>query len=855
MRFQVLILVFIALFLSFCSNLYAQGVKPELNYGLNFASHEVTKDQRTSLNLNPNAPFILKEDFEIKFDLSLLRLTNAYGYVLRIIANDTLNIDLVSSPEHVEFYDLNLILKNTGTNLHYDFTDVNLKPQQWTSIIIEFSYIKNQISISWNGKKKSQPFPMSKLESFRFLFGANDFNKFTTSDAPPMSLRNIEILKSNLTLYKWDFKKHHVNEVYDSIHEQIATVKNPIWLVDQHTKWIRRTQFSIGKYPSITFDSNAGVLYATDEGNVYTLNITSGKIDKTRFSEGSIIHTDANQLLYIEETNSLVNYDVITKKFSPFNFDKKKWANKDTTYHEPIYWHNNKFYNPIDSSLYVFGGYGFFSYKNTFFKYDNHKQEWLPVNTSGSIPPRYLAASGVRSSRNEVLIFGGYGSMTGKQELLPKSFYDLYSFNLKNHEVKKIWELHTKENSEDIVFSNSMVINEKDSCFYVLSFPKNKFENFIKLRSYSLTKPESTLLADSIPFRFHDEHSFSDLFFSKPGKELIAVTVHKENEHYKVDIYSINYPPLNAHDVLQTPKVTPTRASVYYYIAIICAFAFLAIYLLIRKLQLKKTKQEVISNEDIAIQIPNDREILRELSEEKPLSTINLFGGFQVFDKSGQDITGKFTSTLKELFVLILLHSVKYEKGISTTVLQEYLWPDKDETSARNNRNVNIKKLRTLLEEIGDITIENNNSYLHLVINENIFCDYQTAYKILNSGNLERQKIEILLKYVKRGSLLPNIQTEWLDSFKSDISNKIIDVLLAYSTKLDVHKDDKILLEIADSIFNYDTINQEAMVLKCSVLNKKGKHSLAKNWYDHFVKEYKNLYGENYPRTFEEVVS
>jgi hypothetical protein len=115
--------------------------------------------------------------------------------------------------------------------------------------------------------------------------------------------------------------------------------------------------------------------------------------------------------------------------------------------------------------------------------------------------------------------------------------------------------------------------------------------------------------------------------------------------------------------------------------------------------------------------------------------------------------------------------------------------------------------------------------------------------------------MEILLKYVKCGSLLPNMQSVWLDSFKSDISNKLIDVLLAYSSRLDMHKNDKTLLDIADAIFNYDAINQEAMILKCSVLNKKGKHSLAKNWYDHFAKEYMNLYGENYPKTFDEVVS
>jgi hypothetical protein len=64
-----------------------------------------------------------------------------------------------------------------------------------------------------------------------------------------------------------------------------------------------------------------------------------------------------------------------------------------------------------------------------------------------------------------------------------------------------------------------------------------------------------------------------------------------------------------------------------------------------------------------------------------------------------------------------------------------------------------------------------------------------------------------------------------------------------------------VLLEIADTIFNYDSINQEALVIKCSVLNKKGKYSLAKTWYDHFVKEYKTLYAESYPKTFDEVIS
>src|SRR5689334_16536380 len=109
-------------FLFFCvCSLPAQPITSPLDYGLAFASHEVTKDQRTSLNLTPEAPLDIPQDFELTFDISYQRLTNAFGYIFRIIANDSLNIDLVSSPSHTEFYDLNLIINNAPIEIHYDF--------------------------------------------------------------------------------------------------------------------------------------------------------------------------------------------------------------------------------------------------------------------------------------------------------------------------------------------------------------------------------------------------------------------------------------------------------------------------------------------------------------------------------------------------------------------------------------------------------------------------------------------------------------------------------------------------------------------------------------------------------------
>jgi DNA-binding SARP family transcriptional activator len=845
---RILILILVAF-----GTLQAQPERKEIDYGLAFSSHETSKDHRTSLVLKPDHHFSFDRDFGLKFNLAFQRLTNAYGYIVRVIANDSLNIDLVSSPEHHEFSDLTLIVNNKPTDLHFEFNEVSLASQAWTTIELGFSYEFDRITLRWNGKTRSQAFSMKNLNRFQFYFGANDTGKFNTSDAPPIILKNIAITEGKTLTHKWILEKHRATEVYDSLHNELASVSNPNWIIDKHTKFIHRKEFTIARFPSVAFDSKRGVLYATDEKNLYSYDIQGENLQKKDIKEGNPVFTDANQLLYINEEERLINYDVQTNKLLTYDKANDRWGHNDTTYHEPNYWHNNKFWNPIDKSVYTFGGYGFFSYKNNFYRYDSVDNKWAVVKTSGNIPPRYLAASGRRASTDEVLIFGGYGSVSGKQELSPQSFNDLYSFNLRTHRIKKLWENNTAT-SEDIVFSNSLVVNENDQGFYVLGFPRNKYQGAIKLRQYALATGEAKILADSIPFKFHDEHSFCDLFLSPTTNELVAVTVHKEKENYQVHVYTISYPPLQATDVFQD---IPAKANAWLFAIPLTAILLSVLAIIARKRFRKEVKTQTITLPQIEL----SDDVVADVTSivPKPASTVLMFGDFQVFDKNGNDITGKFTMTLKELFTLILLHSVKSENGISTTLLQEYLWPDKDELSARNNRNVNIKKLRDLLSEIGEITIENNNSYLRFNSNSKVFFDYEVVFNLLNDRHTtsisEADKVKTILRHVKRGSLLPNLQKSWLDNFKSDISNQIIDTLLDVAAKLDVSKDDKVLLEIADTIFKYDSINQEALVIKCSVLNKKGKYSLAKSWYDHFVKEYKNLYAESYPKTFEEVIA
>ena len=81
-------------------------------------------------------------------------------------------------------------------------------------------------------------------------------------------------------------------------------------------------------------------------------------------------------------------------------------------------------------------------------------------------------------------------------------------------------------------------------------------------------------------------------------------------------------------------------------------------------------------------------------------ASISLLGCFNVRDKDGNDITSNFTPRLKHLLILLILYTEKNAQGILASKTTEILWPDKEETAARNNRNVNLRKLRVLLESI-----------------------------------------------------------------------------------------------------------------------------------------------------------
>jgi two-component SAPR family response regulator len=203
------------------------------------------------------------------------------------------------------------------------------------------------------------------------------------------------------------------------------------------------------------------------------------------------------------------------------------------------------------------------------------------------------------------------------------------------------------------------------------------------------------------------------------------------------------------------------------------------------------------------------------------------------------------------------LHTIKNEKGVSSAKLDEVLWYDKSGESARNNRNVNISKLRTILDEVEGVEVINENSYWKIRMDAATYCDYCEILNLLRKSksiNLGESEIKQLIGLLSFGEFLPAIQTEWMDGFKSRFANEIIDEISSLLNGNLVKANFSLRYHLAECILVSDPLNDEAFAIKCSVLYHLGKKGMAKNIYDSFCREYKQVLGIDYAVPFNDTI-
>ena len=832
------------------------------DYGLSLKSHSVPGIERTTLYLDDNQPFSIKNDFIISFQMYVRANEHDFGTILHLHTNTNqfIRFSFVAGEErHFSALVLNEGIININSPI---------EREKWLDVSLHLRLKDNVIEIDYDNKKISAMAPLQGVKSVTALFGQM---KEYLSDVAPIDLRNVTITQDGKQIREWKLWKHNDTVCYDEIEGAVARAIHPVWLIDNHIEWKLVHQAKIPGKLDVAFNAREALFYLVRSQSIDVLD-ENGTLQKEIAIRGGYPAVEfPNHLLYDTLSNKLVSYYPKKGITSRFSFDTERWSNEIRNTEEASNYNHARTFNPADSSFYFFGGYGFYQYRNDLYRMKYSTNQIEQVEYERPLYPRYSAAMAIVG--DELYIFGGRGNKYGKQELSSHYYWGLCAINLKNKQSRIVWQKNQPQ-EEGTIMASTMYFEPSDSSFYAVSTNKGGVLWKISMKDSVYSEVSKPIYNEST----YQDSDFSLYTSPSHGKLFLVLDKILSNHTHELAIYSINMPLVNEVDIRQSTAGESINNRWYLYAIGILLLLVLAGFVLYRfkyngknkkaPPTKKGTEKTVATTGKVQSQsdVPESKTIPKKewMQESETIFTetvnyydrsrasISLLGCFNVRDKDGNDITSNFTPRLKHLLILLILYTEKNAQGILASKTTEILWPEKEETAARNNRNVNLRKLRVLLESIGDMEVMIENNFLRIKWGTGVFCDYHTL--ITCTKQFEQEKSEELLNRILEillyGPLLPNTILDWLDDFKDDYSSYSIDLL---KNLLDIeisrnHQD--MIIRLADIMFLHDPLNEEALAAKCSVLVTQGKKGIARNLYDRFCKEYHDSMGETYKVPF-----
>ena len=846
--------------------------------GLSFHAYEYSKDERTSFIIpSGNQGVRFKDYLSVSFDLKIREKGEHFGYVCRMIVDNrnSLNLILVN-PVNEEPY---LCLIKDQQYLGKIHSSATIDIHEWNRIKIELEYKNDTLYVRNNGSLISkEKVAAPDNHSVKVCFGANKLASYTTSDVAPIILKDVQIgLEPGSIKYEWSLEQAVSDTLLqDKFRQMTAFISNPEWIINSHIYWKHRKtlSFSSKTFPVPCEDQSACYFIAKDRIVKYDLIRSTTK--EYVFSPLIDVNRITNQFLFVplkDKGSQLVYYDFEKpdgENLSFFNFQTKSWSIPIQRKRQSSYTQHNRFFNPKDSSIVQILGYGFHLYTRELNRI-SLSGEVIKGELPDAITPRYLSAIGKIDSL--VYIYGGLGNDLGKQEYGVVHYKDLYKLNLNDYSLEKKWAI--PENLCDEVAASTLIVDEIEKGEHAkgLFFSSGRFLSSLVLKDLNLENGQETVLGDTIPYTFLDVNSHADLIYLASEKCYYAVTVHQvEGNNYEANIYSIASPVLP----IQNITVQESKGTWWKLLFICICVAGLGGIGWRLKNSRKHDKKEAISisqqdicekEEGVVSDINSEKEIpendhLYSSFEAPVLNTtpgIYMLNGFQVINRDLKDITGKFTPIMRQLLSVIILYSNQNNKGISNIKLKELLWYDKSEESFSNNRSVNIRKIRLLLEEVGDTEISSANGYWYFLNKGHVYNDYTIANQLMQKmaplDVVHKEDLEKLLSLASFGQLLPNMQFDWVDSFKADYSDSMIDLLSRLRDSKQFVGNDNLRIQISNCILRFDSLDEESVRVKCRALVDLKRMGMAYTAFDQFTKEYKLILNEDFKYSFEQFIS
>lgn len=842
------------------------------DFGLYFQAKKFAAMRRTTLSLDEGKALPIEGD-RITFSFDMLVREATFGAILHLTLDDGKTIHIASLAEKEKCTPA--IVYNDDLSECKGQVEMNA----WKKVQVTLIPSQNKIFLKYNGQETSRIIPMNNSKGVKALFGMG-YSVGYTSDVLPMSLRDVKVTSGGKLIRQWALGKHNDKVCVDEVQKKKALSTNPVWLIDSHIQWKLVFQKRLKGLVSTAFNAKKALFYIYLPGEVIVLNNQGEQIWKQKVKGGYKANGQSNGFMVFDDAHgNLLSYSPGSFLASRFSFGSGVWDMMTPNDTLGTYYNHARIYNPDDHSYYVFGGYGYFKYHNDLFRIPADGGKIERIKYANPIPPRFGAAMGI--VHGKLYILGGRGNAAGKQAIESHFYNDLWCIDLKTRQAKKVWERNWTP--KGLLLAASMYYDQKKNAFYAA----NLLDQGGKMLRVNIA--DTTIVAVSQPTmntKAYQDFEYNLYESPSDGKYYLVVDKIMVDKSHELSVFSISAPLLDSVDITQeTDGSFPIRYVVYILIGVLVFLLLLRLvvlaYLLFRKKSVRKEKSALKNTDSLAVAVttadsvssgdgitadvgsmpegettPVVREVKKHFDRTK--AAISLLGGFMVYDKNGENVTSSFTPKLRDLLIVLILFTETKTHGISVEKITELLWSDKEESSARNNRNVSLRKLRLLLEQIGAVEIITSNGIIHVKWSKDVFCDYHMMLKQVkayNSGDYEDtdEHLDKMLEILLYGPLLPTYEIDWLDDFKDSYSSISIDLLNKLLAKESRAQHDDMVLHICDIIFLHDPLSEEALAEKCKVLSRQGKKGIAKRVYDRFCKEYEESLAEPYEISFADV--
>ncbi|MDR2885650.1 MAG: kelch repeat-containing protein, partial [Rikenellaceae bacterium] len=473
----------------------------------------------------------------------------------------------------------------------------------------------------------------------------------------------------------------------------------------QHCSWTKVYARSVPESFQCAFDAQQNVVYIVpDDRSVVKYHLATGKEEVLEVAASCPATMNFSQLEYDPVNRRLVSFKIDEGKTSVFDEHDCTWSRSKPVFPKSVFWHYTSLFNPADTTIISFGGYGFYRYNNLMTTFLLNRDTIRRRELAG-VMPRYSASSCLLDGK--LYIYGGRGSETGKQEIATIYTYDLLCVDPLTGEVVKTGDFPI--GNATFLPAANMVYDPAEKCFYVLT----DFNGGRLARIYP-GSGEAGFIAAPLPDSMSTHQLYRNLFHPAEQNKLYAVfdTFDPASGEHTLNIYSILHPPMSVAD---TRQHIPAGGDLLKYLLAAVAAGCLAGWLSVRAARRRRAKSRAAAA-STAVSLAPARPAPAPAGET--VATIKLLGGFSVTDRKGNNISDRFTPTLRELLILLITETGNSNKGLMGTRIDELLWGDKDPKAARNNRYVSIRKLRVLLEELGQVTIKGSNDYWTILLGE-----------------------------------------------------------------------------------------------------------------------------------------